>query len=135
MKNTQLSEMVVDLQVGYVAESLANGYMDIYDGAQPDSPEVGLTNQVLLGSTRFSGFTEPKSGVIYALPITSGVAIESGLATWARLYRSDHKTPVMDISVGERDADCIVKHNKVDRGAVIEFEAFEYEVPKSTPGI
>jgi hypothetical protein len=135
MMSTQLSERIVNGQAAIVADLLRDGFLDLYDGVQPDSPEVGVVNQVFLGSVRFTGFTEPNGGLIYAFPITGGVAIESGSATWARLYRSDHRTPVMDVSVGETDADCIVRSSKVERGTLIEFEAFEYQVPKSAPGI
>jgi hypothetical protein len=72
---------------------------------------------------------------MFASEITDGVSIETGTVSWARLYRADHKTPVMDMSVGERDADIILRSSKVARGATIECVSFEYCVPKSTGGM
>jgi hypothetical protein len=133
--NTRMSDRIVNAQAKIVADLLHNGFLDFFDGTQPDNPETPIDNQVLLGSVRFTGFTEPKSGIVHALPIDAAFAIETGIASWARCTRADHRTPVMDVSVGERDANCIVKSAKVERGMLIELEAFEHEVPKVSHGM
>src|SRR4051794_10949146 len=135
MINTRLSEALVNRQAKIVADLLDNGFVNFYDGPQPESPETPLVDQIFFGSVRFSGFTDPKGGIIHAFPITDGVAIESGSVTWARLFRSDHKTAVLDASVAVRDANITVKSSKVERGAMIEVTAFEYEVPKISLGV
>jgi hypothetical protein len=135
MMNTRLSEELVNAQAKIVGGLLDNGFMDFYDGAQPDGPEAVLMDQVFFGSVRFAGFTDPKGGIIYAFPITDGVAIETGKISWARCFQSDHKTVVMDMSVGQRDCNITVKSSEVERGTVIEVTAFEYEVPPLSPGM
>jgi hypothetical protein len=132
---TRLSNGVVNKQCSIVADLLHDGFMDFYDGIQPSGPETTLDDQVYFGSVRFTGFTEPSGGVMHAFEITDGVSIESGTITWARLFRADHRTAVMDMSVGERDANIIVRSSTVERGATIQCASFEYEVPKSSPGI
>jgi hypothetical protein len=52
MKKTQLSETIVNRQAAIVADLLRDGFLDLYDGVQPDSPEMGVLNQVFLGSVR-----------------------------------------------------------------------------------
>jgi hypothetical protein len=136
-RRTKMSTLVVDNQAQILADLLDNGFLDFFDGAQPSKPEEKVTSQQLLGSIRFDspGFTQPVDGTIYALPATDGIVIASGTAAWARAFQSDHKTAVMDVSVGTRDANVIVETVDFTRGAVIGLIAFEHEVAKETPGL
>src|SRR3954454_17510936 len=98
MKNTILAEDIVNEQCAIVANLLTDGFVDIFTGTQPDQPEDPITSQTLLISTRLSGFSEPKNGTIFALPIDVAVAIATGDAAWARCFVADHKTAIMDVS-------------------------------------
>jgi hypothetical protein len=136
MRQTILAEAVVNQQCDIIAALLTNGFLDIFSGKQPDEPEDGITDQTtLLVSCRFSTFTEPKDGSIFALPVTDGVAIESGEATWARCFCADHKTAVMDVSVGVKNANVTLTTTKIERGKTMQVLEYEHCVPKITPGI
>jgi hypothetical protein len=134
MKRTVIAEQIVNEQVAIVAALLTDGFVDIYTGTQPEQPEDAITSQTLLVSTRLSGFSEPKNGTIFSLPIDVGVAIATGDAAWARCFAADHKTPVMDVSVGTRDANMTVTSTRIDRGRVLEILEWEHCVPRTTPG-
>jgi hypothetical protein len=135
-KNSIMSEQVVSLQAAIISDFLTDGFLDIFDGPQPENAESELTTQVLLGGVRFTTFTTPSKGVIYAKDVTDGIVIESGRASWARCFKKDHRTVVMDVSVGESaDANVILASTLFERGAIMEVIAFEHTVPTTTPGM
>ncbi len=85
-----------------VTALLNSGFVEIYSGAQPATANTAIGAQALLvtlsfGATAFAGAS---GGVATANVISSGVAGASGTATWARLYKTDGTTPVLDCSVG-----------------------------------
>jgi hypothetical protein len=135
MKQTILAEDVVNEQVAIIARLLDDGFIDVYTGTQPDQPEDPVTTQTLLVSNRLSGFSSPKNGIIFALPITDAIAIATGDAAWARCFAADHRTAVIDISVGAKDANVTVTSTRIERGSVVEILEWEHCVPRTTPGV
>ena len=133
-KKTILAEAIVNEQCAIVAALLTDGFIDIYTGTQPHQPEDPITSQTLLISSRLSGFSEPRNGTIFALPIDVAVAIATGDASWARCFAADHKTAIMDVSIGTKDANMTVTATRIDRGRVMEILEWEHCVPRSTPG-
>jgi len=74
--------------------------------------------------------------VLVANAISSGVAVASlQKATWARLYRADHRQSVMDVSVGTRDAVIILPTVNIPAGVTVNCTYFSHSVVKSTDGI
>jgi hypothetical protein len=136
-KSTRLTNLAVNTEADAFARLMDGGFIDIYDGAQPESGDTPVSKQVLavtlgLGSPAFMPALD---GILIANPITSGVAKASvNPATWARVYRADHKTVVMDLSVGTRDANIILKTANIPEGVKIECSSFQHLIPKSLPG-
>lgn len=88
-------------QVDALAELLNGGFIKIFSGAQPDSPETSEPG-TLLATLEFGNpaFTAAINGVAAATPITEETDAASGVAGWFRTYKSDGVTPVYDGSVG-----------------------------------
>jgi hypothetical protein len=106
-----------------MARQLDGGFMDIYDGAQPATPETAITTQVKLADLPLSATSAPAAsgGQLTLNAITSDTdADATGTAAWFRAYRSDHTTAVCDGTVGTASADAIinatsiVQHARVD---------------------
>lgn len=137
-KKTRLSNLVVNVQADALATLLANGFIDIYDGVQPDSADVDVSNQTLSVSLQFGSpaFMPAQDGVLAANPIKAAVATKTvERATWARLYRSDHKTKVMDVSVGTKDANIILPTTNIQSGVTVSCSSFTHSVAKATSGV
>jgi hypothetical protein len=136
-KNTRLTNLAVNTEADAFAALMDGGFIDIYDGLQPDSADAPLGKQVRgvsLGLGR-PAFMPALDGILSANPITPGVATASiNPATWARVYRADHKTFVMDVSVGTRDANIILRTTNIPEGVKVECSSFQHLIPKSVPG-
>lgn len=137
-KNTRLANFVVDIQANALAELLNDGFIDIYDGTQPESPddEVGSRKMCVSLKLGSPAFMPAVKGVISANPIQAGrIVANVNPATWARLYQADHKTSVMDVSVGTRDANIIVPTTHMVSGVTMSVSSFLHSVAKSTTGV
>lgn len=92
--------------------ALANsGYLRIYSGTRPATPDTAITDQVLLAAPRFgsTAFGNAVAGVATANAITAGTGTaEAGVdgltATWYRVFGSDGSTALWDGSVGVADS-------------------------------
>lgn len=137
-KNTKLANIVIDAQADTLAAMLKDGFIDIYDGTQPDTPETDVGSRKMCVSLQLGSpaFMPASNGMISANPIRSGVSVaDANPATWARLYKSDHKTVVMDISVGTKDANIILPTTHIVRGITVTCSSFLHSVAKSTTGV
>lgn len=136
-KSTKLSDLVVNAQGDALASLLTNGFIDIYDGAQPDSADSPTTARLCV-TLRFGSpaFASAQKGMLAANPIKSGVAVaDAEPATWARLYKEDHKTAVMDVSVGTRDANIILPTARIMKGVTVTCSSFQHSIAKSAVGV
>jgi hypothetical protein len=136
-KNTKLATDIIDGQADLLAAALKDGFIDIYDGSQPESPETDVGNRKMCVSLKLGSpaFMPAVKGVISANPIQPGrIIADVNPATWARLYRADHKTPVMDVSVGTKDANIIVPTTHMVSGVTMGVSSFLHSVAKSTSG-
>ena len=139
-KDTTLSNSVVNDQADVLASTLVNGYLDIFDGEKPGSVEDEVTSQKRCVSLRFGepAFQKADKGVIVANPISSSIAFNDAMpATWARLYKADHKTAVMDVTVGAKSGqfNIVLPTDRIVRGVTVTCTSFVHSVAKSTPGV
>jgi hypothetical protein len=75
-------------------------------------------------------------GIISANPISSSKSVaDVNPATWARCFRADHKTAVMDVSAGTKDANIILPNTHIVRGITIGVSSFMHSVAKLTAGV
>jgi len=95
---TKASITLVNTQLNAGASLFNSGYIRIYTGAQPATPETVLDGQRFLVELRFGSpaFSAASDRAIVANPITPGVAVASGLASWCRVLSSDGVTVLGD---------------------------------------
>lgn len=108
-----------------------NGYLRIYDGAKPAGPGTALSGQVLLAELRFgaTAFGNASSGVATANAVTSGVAGNSGTASWFRALASDGTTAHWDGTVGTATSDCIVPTVAISAGITVSVTSMTLSEP------
>lgn len=136
-KNTQLTNLGVNTEADAFAALMNNGFIDIYDGAQPATGDTAIGAQVKLARLTFgaTAFGASAAGVITANAIASGTALATGTAAWARCLKSDG-TPVMDVSVGvAADVTNITLNSKsIVINASVSVSSFTHTIAKATAG-
>lgn len=135
-KNTQLTNEVVNAQADAQAALANSGWLDILDGTQAATGDTAIGAQVVLVSLQLNAtaFAAASAGVITANAITSGTAGNSGTASWFRLYKSNHTTPLWDGSVGTATANLILPTTTITAGQSVTASSFTHTVAKSTSG-
>lgn len=114
-----VSALAASIQADAVAAMLDGGYLDIYGGDQPDTPEIPADRRTL-ATLRFgsTAFAEAVEGLAMSGPLSADRdAAGGGRATWARGYAADHRTVVVDLKVGLQgeDADLIIETSSGSR--------------------
>lgn len=132
--NTQLADATVNAQASALAALCNSGFIKIYDGAQPASADTALSGNTLGVTLTFgaTAFGAPNSGVITANAVTSGVAAASITPTFARIYKSDGTTVVMDVSVGASGANMTL--GAFTAGTTVALTSFTHDVRNATAG-
>ena len=117
--------------IGYVTSSLNGGLICIYEGAaRPQSVTIPIGQKAkLLATLRFHNpaFKTPVNGVSKANPIISGEAISSGKASFARLYKADGRTGVLDMTVGRRGCNLNLTSTMIQKGGIVSITEFFVE--------
>lgn len=105
---------------------LDNGFMDLYSGAQPASPDTPITSQVLLASLQLGAlaFTSAVAGVADLASPAVGVAVANGSASWVRFFKSDHASPVHDGSVGLSGANLNLTSTVIIAGGALSVDSY-----------
>lgn len=134
-KNTNLTNLAVNVEADAFASLIDGGFIDIYDGKQPDSADMPITTQTLGVTLSFGSpaFAPANKGIITSNPIKAGVAARSIVASWARITRSD-RTTVMDISVGTSNANLILPTTNIAAGVTVTCSSYSHAIAKSAPG-
>jgi hypothetical protein len=128
-----MADAAVNAEADALAALLSNGYLRIYDGAQPATADTAIVGQVLLAELRFGApaFGAAVLGVITATAITKDSAADNdGTATWFRCLQSDGLTPVFDDTVGLADSGIILDAVAIAAGAEVSVSAFTHTVTK-----
>lgn len=136
-KNTQLANNTVNIQANDLAALLNSGFCDIFDGTQPATADTAITTQNKLASVGFNAtaFGNASAGVITANPMTACTAADAtGTAAWARCYKTDHNTVVMDVSVGTANTNIVLNAANIQANAQVSISSFVHTVQKSTSG-
>jgi hypothetical protein len=84
-----------------------SGFIEVYSGTRPATPDTALSGNTLLVTLTFgaTAFGAGSSGVATANAITSGTVVATGTAAWARVYESNNSTVVGDCNVGTSGSD------------------------------
>lgn len=133
--NPQFSTPAVVAQVNAIGNALNNGYLRVYDGAQPTDADTAITDQVLLAELRLAADAFPLStdGIINSNAITADPSANAaGEATWCRVLASDGTTVWFDGTVGTEDANLILPTTDIVAGATVSApNGITVVVPKS----
>lgn len=135
-KNLKLSNEAVNAEADAFARLLDNGYLRIYDGAQPANANTAVGAQVLLAELRFANPSAPAAvaGVLTFSPLTPDTAANAaGNATWYRRLKSDGVTPVDDGSVGlvGSTSDLELDAVAISQNADVVVDSWSHTVPKN----
>lgn len=131
--NPKYSDTMVNAEANAVGNALDNGYIRIYDGAQPATADTAITTQVLLAELRLNAdaFAAAVAGVITANAITSDASADAtGTATWARILASNGTTVWFDGTVGTATSNVIIATTSIVAGAVVSCSALTFTVSK-----
>jgi len=132
--NLKLSNAAVDTEGDALAPLFDNGYLRIYDGAQPTSADTAVGAQVLLAELRFAatGIATSVNGLLTANALTAdSSANASGTAAWYRALQSDGTAVICDGSVGTSGADLNMNSVAISSGAAVSITSFTHTIPKS----
>ena len=111
-----------------------SGTILLYSGTQPVNANAALSGNTLLatmtfGATAFGAATA--GGIITANPITSGTGVATGTASFARIFKSDATTVVMDIQVGTSGAGLNLNTTSIVTGATVSCSSLTYTVTET----
>ena len=130
--NTHLSIASWNLALNAALDTPCNsGFMQIYTGTQPATPDTAITSQTLLATLTLSAtaFGAASSGTKTANAITSGTAVATGMATWFRVFKSDDSTAVIDGSVGTSGADLNLNDVNITSGGSVSVTSWTVSMP------
>ena len=128
----QLANATVNTEAGAVTALLNNGYLRIYDGAQPSNADTAISGNNLLAELRFGNpaFGAATNGVATANPILGVTAAATGTASWFRLFQSDGGTVVMDGSAGTTGCNLNLNSAAIQAGATVSIAGFTFTASK-----
>jgi len=133
-----------NVQLNALAVAANHGWLKIYSGNQPPSPEIAPFDQVCLCMLRLNrvAFAPSQLAILVANPITDDLdARAGGKATWYRVFQSDGITALWDGSVGlkasvkdketgARDPDLVFNSVDIQQHAKVSVTNFSYSIPQ-----
>jgi hypothetical protein len=131
--NPKLSNAGANAAADAACALLNNGYLRIYDGAQPTDADTAIGAQVLLAELRYNAtaYGAAVAGVAAANAFTAdSSANATGTATWFRALKSDGTTAVYDGTVGTSGCDLNLNTTSIVTGAAVSVSALEYTQSK-----
>lgn len=106
------------------------GLLRIYDGSQPADADDAVTTQNLLAELPLSDPCAPDAaaGVLTFSAITQQNALDTGMASWARVVDSDDN-PIMDCNVGTNDETCVLNTTSIVAGGPVQIVSMTLSAP------
>jgi hypothetical protein len=132
-RNPTFGAAAVDAETDAVTALLNSGFLRIYDGAKPPTPDDAVDTQLLLAELRWSNpaFTPSSGGRAAAAPMPSANASDTGVAAWFRALEPDGATGVFDGTVGsDGDYDLLIDNVYLQAGTQVTVAGFAYSNPK-----
>ena len=132
--NTQIADATVNAQAAALAPLCNSGLIKIYDGTQPATADAALAGNTLGVTLTFgaTAFPAAVSGLLTANAITAGTAVAAITPTFARIFKSDATTVVMDVSAGAASANLII--GAFTAGTVVSATSFTHDIRNATSG-
>jgi hypothetical protein len=134
MGNTQDRRMAVGIrnaQANALATQASNGYIRIYSGTRPATPETAISGNTLLAELRFgaTAFGAASNGTITANAIVAEDAATAGTASWARILASDGTTALWDDEVGTATTNIQLPTVTIGAGVQVSITSLTHTVP------
>lgn len=127
------SAEAAEAAVAAVANLLVSGSVKLYSGTRPATVATALSGNTLLATWTFDAtpWTAGASDGVYnwADSPQSVAPAASGTATWARLFKSDGTTAVIDIDAGTSGTELILGSTTVTVGVNISLTALSITFP------
>lgn len=125
----RMSAVAASVAADAVCRLLDGGYLRIYDGGQPESPDHAPLSELLAElQWNYPAFSPAVEGIAEAMPITpERHARATGTATWFRALRMDGVTAVFDGRVGTQRSDLVLDTVEIAAGAYVRVEQYAYE--------
>lgn len=81
--------------------SANGGFVRFYNGVKPTDPDTALSGNTLIVQCSLANpaYVTPSGGLMALAAITAGVVAVSGTPTFARFFRSDGTTAIVDMDV------------------------------------
>ena len=96
----------------------ASGKLRLYSGVRPATG--GAATTLLVELTLNATFAPAAAaGVLTANAITSGTAVATGTASWARIFKSDGTTIAIDLGVGTSGQEVTIATTSIVSGATV----------------
>lgn len=130
--NTRISTQARDVQLNALKAQFDNGYLRIYSGAQPATPNTAASG-TLLAELRFAATAFPTvsgGGPLTANAITDDSSADAtGTAGYYRCLQSDGTTPISDAEVGTSGANMNMNSTAIQSGARVSVTSFTHALP------
>lgn len=132
--NTQLADATCNAQAATLATLCNSGVIKVYDGVQPATADTVLSGNTLGVTLTFgaTAFPDAVSGLLTANAIVSGTAVATITPTFARIFKSDGTTVVMDVSAGISGANMTI--GAFTSGTIVTATSFTHDVRNATAG-
>ena len=135
MDTARLSEQATNISADAVAAKCDGGYLAIYDGIQPASPDERPHGRVLVQiSFESRAFRRAVRGEAVCKPFPTVRAVASGTAKYFRAFSSKGK-PVLDGDVGTFGAVMILRATQIEEDDLIEIEELTFRQAAERPGV
>lgn len=115
-----------------ILANLNNGYLRIYSGPRPATPDTALSGNTLLAELRFGtpAFPASSGGSATANAITQDSAADAtGTAAFYRAFKADGTTAVIDGTVGTSGADMIINTTSIVANGIVSCSSFVVNHP------
>ena len=133
--NTQLADATVNIQADALATLCNGGLIRVYNGTQPATANTALSGNTLGVTLTFGNpaFPAAVGGLLTANAIAPGTAVADITPTFARIFRSDGTTVVMDVSAGATGANLLL--GAFTTGTLVGATSFTHDVRNATAGL
>jgi len=119
-------------EIDAIGALLDGGFLKIFSGSQPATPESSETG-TLLATLEFGSpaFVPSNSGTAQANAITEDTdAADTGTAGWFRCFKSDGVTAILDGSIGTSGADINLNSTAIQAHAQVAISSFSITLPQ-----
>lgn len=132
--NVNLSDEYAQAQAAAGGALADDGYLRIYDGAQPATADTAIGAQHLLAELRFANPAGVAANEVFTFNAITGEdsALFDGTATWYRAFKSNGTSPIRDGTVGAigSGSDIELDNTGIVVGAEVDITSLVWRVTK-----